>query len=853
VAGPTIASAEIEVTLDGDRIVIQARAIANQAGKAMEKEFDKSSGRIDRNFKGIFGRLKGSRNDFLNLVGVLGGGLERLFGRVAETVFVKTGDAIFALGGKLSGLGGSGGIFEQVGGKVQQFGALIGGLAGGPMGQLVIAAIGVAATLTALVPILGMVAAAIYGTAGAITALLGTVSAAALGAVLSLGPMLLAVAAGAGAAVLGIQGMTDEMKDGLQPIQDWYEAAKKVVAERLFANLTDQVESLTDLLNDDLNPLLENSADKLSEFADELLAAFQSEDMQAILDPLQTTLPEILDNLLGIIKNLSLAFSGVFAAISPVVQDVTDDIERVTGEFEKWVNSAEGQSAIKDFFDDAREAADALWGILKNVGDILGDFFEEGNDTGQKFLDKLEEITDQFAKWLDTPEGREELQEWFQTAEDLASKVYDVLTELQKAFDELNTPTNRRMFLSVLTAVENILKGLQAVANWVDETSLKFAAFFLQIQNFDMVAWAGDIIAGFRSGLETKWNELEEWWERTWDGFVQWFKDFFGISSPSTLMDGFGQDIMTGLLNGLKTAGAAVVAWFQALPGQLMAALGAGGSWLAAWFSQKWNEAATAVTLGVARARQWFAELPGRLLAAVRAGGNWLGNWFSEQWARARTAFETGAANARATFAALPGRLSAAVRTGGNWLASMFSEQWNRALTAVQLGFVSVQLWFAMLPSRIIAAVGNMSDVLIQAGRDLVNGLLVGMRQAGADAATEAQRLANTVSSAFRAALRIGSPSKVFAGFGQDIVDGLVLGLDRNENQAVGAMNSLSAALVPNVNGGAWSGNGGVVAGGAGSNRTVIVEAGAIQYVTPVSDPRLVAIQSLDELVMRIG
>jgi hypothetical protein len=853
VAGPTIASAEIEVTLDGDRIVIQARAIANQAGRAMEKEFDKSSGRIDRNFKGIFGRLKGSRNDFLNLVGVLGGGLERLFGRVAETVFVKTGDAIFALGGKLSGLGKSGGILEMVGGKVQQFGALLGALAGGPMGQLVIAIAGLLLTLSSLIPILGILAAAIYSVTGAITALLGTLTAAALGAVLSLGPMLLAVAGGAGAAILGIQGMTDAMKEGLDPLKGWYDQTKTIVAERLFANLGDQVESLTDLLNDDLNPLLERSADKLSEFADELLAAFQSENMQAILDPLQNTLPEILDNLLGIVKNLSLAFSGTFAAISPVVQDVTDDIERVTGDFQEWVNSAEGQTAIKDFFEDAREAAEALWDILKNVGDILGTMFDAGNETGQKFLDKLVELTDQFAKWLETPEGQDQLEQWFTTAEDLASQVYDIVKQLKELFDAVNTPENRDLFFDILEGVEGLIDGLTRLADWVDETTTKFAGLFSAILFTNWVTEGEEIFNGFLEGLNAGWQQVEDWWEETWDDFVQWFKDFFGISSPSTLMDGFGQDILTGLLNGLKTGAVAVLIYFRGLPGQMLAALGTGGSWLAGWFTQKWNEAATAVSLGVTRARQWFAELPGRLLAAVRAGGNWLGNWFSEQWARARTAFETGAANARATFAALPGRLSAAVRTGGNWLASMFSEQWNRALTAIQVGFVSVQLWFSLLPSRIIAAVGYMGDVLVNAGSQLVNGLIAGMR-AGADSAVrEARQLAVDVATAFQSALGIFSPSRVFAGFGEDIVDGLVLGLSRNQNQAVGAMNSLSGALVPNVNGGAWSGNGGVVAGGAGSNRTVIVEAGAIQYVTPVSDPRLVAIQSLDELVMRIG
>lgn len=827
--------------------------------RTVDRELGRAVRNTDREFRGLFGRLRGARNDFVNLVGIVGGALENLTVKGLDKVLSGVGGGIAKIGEAITGLGSSGGIFDKLGGAVQGFGTSIANLssASGPIISTVIA-IGVFAnTLFLLIPILGVVAAAISAVTAAFTALVGVLGSAALGALVSLGPILLAVGVGAGAALLGILGLSDEMKKGFAPLQDWYEETKKIVSERLFANLGDQSERLANLLRTGLNPMLEASADKLAEFAEELLSAFESDKMQKVLAPLNVELPAILDNLLTLVRELALAFSGFFAAISPVVEEVTGKIADAADRFEDWVNSAEGQNKIKDWFDKAAEAADALWDIIENVGDALGGIFEAGNDTGQTFLDKLVDITDKFAEWVDSPEGREQLSSWFVEAENLAHKVWDILVALKDTFDKLNTPENRQLFYQILDGVEALIRGIGWLADQWDNLWNTFSSTYSTLKNTDWGALAGDIVQGFLDGLQQKWDEITTWWEDKWNAFVNWFKDFFGISSPSTLMAGFGEDVIDGFLQGIEQAWVNVVTWFANLPTTIKNTFATAGSWLVTQggnlitglrtgLEQKWVNVVT-----------WFQSLPTRIRNFFSTAGSWLITQGGNIINGLRIGLEQRWVNIVLWFTSLPTRIRQFFANAGSWLIT----QGGNVINGFRQGLVdkwnTVVFLFRNLPAAIRLAVGDLGRTLYQAGIDVIQGFINGVNDKAATARNTISNVANSLAASAKSALGISSPSKVFAQIGEQVVDGLVMGINDNAALATSAMSNLSTSMAD-----AWgapnpmkatAGDGGAVAVAGGGGRTVIVQSGAIQYTTPLADPRLVAIQSLDELVVRLG
>lgn len=826
--------------------------------RTVDRELRVTTRNVDREFRGLFGRMKGARNDFVNLVGVVGGALENLTVRGLEKVLSGVGGALGKIGEAITGLGPAGGIFDKIGQSVQGFGTSVANLAtaSGPIISSVVA-IGVFAnTLFLLIPILGVVAAAISGLTAAFTALVSVLGSAALGALVSLGPILLAVGAGASAALLGILGLTDELKKGFKPLEDWYDRTKKIVAERLFSNLETQSQRWADAL-DRLTPLLEASADKLRVFGTELLGAFQTDRMKEVLAPLETTLPDILENVLGIVKELSTAFAGIFAAISPTVEEVTGKIEEAAAEFDKWVNSAKGQATIREWFERAAEAADKLWDILTNVGDAIAGVLEAGDETGQGFLDKLVEITDKFSEWVDSPEGREQLSSWFVEAENLAHKMWDILVALKDTFDKLNTPENRQLFYQILDGVEALIRGIGWLADQWDNLWNTFSSTYNTLKNTDWGALAGDIVQGFLDGLANKWEEITTWWEDKWNAFVQWFKDFFGISSPSTLMAGFGEDIIDGLLQGLEQAWVNVVTWFANLPTTIQNTFASAGSWLIA----QGGNIITGLRIGLEQrwvnVSTWLANLPTRIKAFFASAGSWLITHGGNILNGLRIGLEQRWVDVSLWFLSLPTKIQQFFANAGSWLKAKGGD----VISGFRQGLVdkwnSVVLLFNNLPAAIRLAVGDLGNTLYQAGIDVIQGFINGVQDKAATARTTISTMASSLASAAKIALGISSPSKVFAQIGEQVVDGLVQGIDNNANAAVSAVDQLAADMrsafaldnpMKVVGVGQSAAQSGTVAGTGGA----VVEAGAIQIVTQTRDPEIAANMVLDRLVERI-
>lgn len=92
---------------------------------------------------------------------------------------------------------------------------------------------------------------------------------------------------------------------------------------------------------------------------------------------------------------------------------------------------------------------------------------------------------------------------------------------------------------------------------------------------------AGELINGLKKGIVDGLKNIGAWIkENVVDPFVKWFKDLWGINSPSTVMAEIGQWILPGFLNGVKSGLTNVLSWFGSLPGKIKDALGNAKDWL---------------------------------------------------------------------------------------------------------------------------------------------------------------------------------------------------------------------------------------------------------------------------------
>jgi len=148
-------------------------------------------------------------------------------------------------------------------------------------------------------------------------------------------------------------------------------------------------------------------------------------------------------------------------------------------------------------------------------------------------------------------------------------------------------------------------------------------------------------------------------------------------------------------------------------------------------------------------------------------------------------------------------------------IASYFDE--SRANVArwaqdVQRWADSVVRWFQALPGKILHALGNMSTLLVQAGKDVVEGFIRGIESMFGAIAAAAGHMVSSLGSGVLHLLGIGSPSKVAHWWGQMVSQGMAEGIDSGAARVAAS----AARLAGGVSAGLGSGGRYGAAGPAG-------------------------------------
>lgn len=406
------------------------------------------------------GSLKGSRNDFLNFIGSLAGFLERGIGRGFDTLFRGIGSGVQSLGRSLADINGP---LGSVGRGLDRFGASIGRLGSGGITGLAIQLAAVLVGLQALVVILGPLAAGISLLAGAFVALATAIGGALLGGITALGPGLAALAVGTGAVALGFSKMSKATKEAFTPLSDWVKEVRTLVQEQLFKNLGDSVSAISDLLNQ-LTPVLVASTAEFRRFGETLLESLASGPVQQSLQTLGELLPSILRSLLSLVGNLVTGLIGLFAAAAPGADRLFEAISRVVGQFSAWVNTREGQEQINAFMQQAVDILGILWGIITEVGAAFRTFWQEGAAGGQSLLDSLLGILENFNTWVSDEGGREQIRQWFDDAQQAAGYLGDAIKAAVDLFNELDNENTRAAFQFIILAIRDVIRFFETLA-----------------------------------------------------------------------------------------------------------------------------------------------------------------------------------------------------------------------------------------------------------------------------------------------------------------------------------------------------------------------------------------------------
>ena len=181
----------------------------------------------------------------------------------------------------------------------------------------------------------------------------------------------------------------------------------------------------------------------------------------------------------------------------------------------------------------------------------------------------------------------------------------------------------------------------------------------------------------------------------------------------------------------------------------------------------------------------WFSELPGKIGYALGYAVGTLIRWAKDLYDTVTREVPKIISNVISFFMEVPGKISSAIygayQSVSDWANGMIQKA-SEVIPEVIDSFVS---FFESIPERLKAL-----------GKDIVDGLYNGVKDAMHLVADKAGELADGFVKGFKDALGIHSPSKVFYAIGEFIDKGLANGISAAKGLAENAMQKLSDSVI---------------------------------------------------------
>lgn len=409
----------------------------------------------------LFG--KGSRNNFLNVMGSLIGGITTGVVGMGKAAF--TGFKMFSDGAKqatdmASQAGESISFLSKMAGGFRAVGTgMMSGIArSGPAAILAIAAVIVAASALSSV---------LMGLLMIVTSLVSTIASGLVGAIAIALPFFGAIVAAAGLATLAIMSMTNKQQQAFKDAFTPFKEEMTGIAQLMLGPIVNAFGAWSRNLQAALQPLAQYARGIGLAFADagrSLTASFAApgSGFQMLLRSLGIYLPGIIRNLSTALGGFLNGMFGMFSALMPFVARFARYLGETATRFATWATSAQGQNSIVNFVTRALASLRALWGFVKQVGGLLGDIFfnpriqRAGNDMFGSMTREVGRMRDAFRRA--SADGS--LQRWLDSAKRFGKALWAVIKSLIGVFDYL---ARSGMLDAISSGMEGMARGISIV------------------------------------------------------------------------------------------------------------------------------------------------------------------------------------------------------------------------------------------------------------------------------------------------------------------------------------------------------------------------------------------------------
>jgi len=621
---------------------------------------------------------------------------------------------------------------------------------------------------------------------------------------------------------LGLQGMSESMaaiasgdaaafeeslKNLAPAAQDFARAVRDVkpafdemrldVQQALFRDLADTVRPLADtflpIASDAFKSIAGSANSAARETADFLLQGAQVEKVTTFSENLKASFA----NVAGALRPAVSALLDLTSTGSTFLPALTEQLNQWATGFSQRIAEAARSGELAAFFERSIEALRTLGRIAGNVFGAIGNILDAADTEAGGFLERIEEITQKFEDFTGSTEGQAAFGGFFES-------MRRVVDALGPAFFQLVAIIGRD-FLPILADIASIIGPvLKPLFETFGRLLQSLRPLIAAIA--DAFATALEALGPFFDALATAINEampvlgpmiqdIGEAFANLFEAmvplaplFVELLEAILPIIPPfiqmiADLMPQFIEIIeaLMPLIQALADAMVTLIPVFTDIASIILDVF------------IPVLEAVVAVFVAIVDAVTWVVNTLWTIISEVF----WtIINFLGETW-RDITEQVSEAWNAIGDFFSdgIDGVL-AKINSFASDLWNKFKGMMSNVVSAVGDGVANVVRWFLDLPDKLLGALSGIGSWLWNSGRDLVLGMLNGIKAAVQRVIDAVKGMVNDAIGAAKNLLGIASPSKVFDEIGRQIGQGFAGGLDKSTGMVADAAAAMAQAAI---------------------------------------------------------
>ena len=436
------------------------------------------------------------------------------------------------------------------------------------------------------------------------------------------------------------------------------------------------------------------------------------EILTSIVDSFVTYAPEIITGIIDLFSKIVSTISDVLVEKAPEMVNlfgnlffsIIEALPGIISDFLKVFNTYVLE--IGNFIiDNGDKLAEDISNVIKSIVDGISEFIEGGGWktlldailTIQKALETA--VMDNMGTLVDAiVEGLPDFVNFFTESITSAAKnisaiikplIKLIMAIVEALADILLSDEVMDAGLEVGSAlIEGIIGELiPKIIKLLPKLLLKIVKSLITLIPKTVTSIVKGIVNGF---IKTDWIQVIK---DIFTGFVDAFKDFFGIHSPSTLFESFGEFMMEGLWEGLRNLGEwlkeNVLSFFSNLWDGIKNVFGNVGD----WFKDTFSTVGEKISEGAGNLGEWASDRWSDIKSGFKDMNEWFGNVFSTAWEYAKSGFEAVGDWASGIWTNIKNGFS----NMGDWFKTTFSNGWAKA----KEGFSAVTTWASGVWSNI--------------------------------------------------------------------------------------------------------------------------------------------------------